>query len=605
MRLSRLFGRTLREDPADADTPSHRLLLRAGLIDQVAAGLYTMLPLGLRVQRKIEQIIREEITAAGGQEVLMPVLQPLELWQQSGRDVEWGDALFRLQDRRERPLVLGPTHEEVITPLAGTFARSYRDLPVTPFQIQTKMRDEVRPRAGLLRVREFVMMDAYSFDADEAGMDASFEAMRTAYQRIFDRCGLPVILVEADSGAIGGKESLEVVLPVETGEDTVVRCPNPACGYAANTEKAAFRRVPFDGVAADPLPLEEVSTPGIKTIETLADFLGISPAQTLKAVFYRAETAGQGVLVFAAIRGDVAVIEVKLKHLLKCEALRLAADQEVAAAGLVAGSASPVGISPKSEVPSPKSRSPDVGLGTSDLGLLQVVADLSVPEARNVVAGGNRPDVHLRNVNYGRDFVADVVADIGTARGGDPCARCGAPLSLARAIEVGHIFKLGLRYSEVMGARFLDRDGRQQPMWMGCYGIGVGRMVAAAVEIGHDDQGIVWPPALAPYHVHLLALNVDNPEVATAAGHLYDELQAKGVDVLYDDRPESPGVKFNDADLLGLPLRATVGPRGLRQGEIELRWRATGETQTIPLGGAAQRIAVEVEQVPSVTAAGA
>jgi prolyl-tRNA synthetase len=584
MRLSRLFGRTLREDPADAEphrgAASHRLLVRAGYIDQVAAGIYTMLPLGLRVQRKLEQIIREEMVAAGAQEVLMPVLQPIELWQQSQRDVAYGDELFRLRDRRERGFALGPTHEEVVTRLVAGFVRSHRDLPVTLFQIQTKLRDEPRPRAGLLRGREFTMKDAYSFDADEAGLDASYQSMYAAYGRIFARCGLAVVPVEADSGAIGGKESVEFVLLAETGEDTIVRCSNPACGYAANLEKAEFRRDRGQGPGTRDqgntreLPLEEVSTPGVKTIDALASFLGIEAAQTLKAVFYFCEKDGRGELVFVGIRGDIAVNEVKLANALKCASVRLAADQEVAAAGLVAGSASPVGL---------------VGLTT--------VVDLSVPDQPNLVAGGNRPDVHLRNVNYGRDFTATLVADIGTARAGDPCVRCGAPLALARGIELGHVFKLGLRYSEAFDARYLDREGRQQLIWMGCYGIGVGRTLAAAVEAGHDERGIVWPPALAPYHVHLVALNLDNADVAAAAGALYDGLQARRVEVLYDDRPESAGVKFNDADLLGLPLRVAFGPRGLRQAAVELKPRASGETVTVPIASAAATIEERVRRM--------
>jgi prolyl-tRNA synthetase len=568
MRLSRAFGRTLREAPADADTPSHRLLVRAGYVDQLAAGLYPMLPLGLRVQRKVEGIVRRELAGAGAQEVLMPVLQPLELWQQTGREVAYGPELFRLRDRRGRGFVLAPTHEEAVTRLAATFVRSHRDLPVTLFQIQTKMRDEPRPRAGLLRVREFVMMDAYTFDAGQAGMDESFERLQEAFGRIFAACGLPVLPVLADSGAIGGKESVELVLPSPSGEDPIVRCP--ACGYAANTERAELRPLPQDE-SPEPLPIEAVDTPGVKSIEALATFLGIDPAQTLKAVFYWAETGGRGELVFAGIRGDLEVNEVKLQRVLQADALRLASDQEVGAAGLVAGSASPVGLR---------------GIRT--------VADLSVPQARNLVAGGNRAGVHLRNVNCGRDFTADVVADIATARAGDPCVRCATPLLLERAIELGHIFKVGVRYSALLGARYLDREGHQQPLWMGCYGIGIGRTVAAAVEAGHDARGIVWPPPLAPYHVHLVALNLDDPAVRGAGDGLYGALQEQGVEVLYDDRLESAGVKLNDADLLGLPLRVTLGPRGLRQGEAELRRRATGETETVPLEGAAAQIARRV-----------
>jgi prolyl-tRNA synthetase len=580
MRLSRLFGRTLREPPADADTPSHRLLVRAGFVDQLAAGLYAMLPLGLRVQRKVEQIIRDEMLAAGAQEVLLPMLQPLDLWQQSGRDLSMADVLFRLQDRRRRWHVLGPTHEEVVTRLVAAFVRSHRDLPVTLFQVHTKHRDEARPRGGLLRVREFVMKDAYSFDRDEEGMDRSYAAMFAAYQRIFARCDLPALPVEADSGAIGGKESVEFMLPSPAGEDTIIRCSSATCRYAANRERAAFRRVPAAGAPEPPgespplQPLEEVRTPGVRTIDDLARFLGISPAQTLKAVFYMAEQAGPPPateLIFVGIRGDLEVNEVKLRNLLRCDALRLARDDEVAAAGLVAGSASPVGIQ---------------GLRT--------VVDLSVPPEPNLVAGANRPDVHLRNVNYGRDFTATLVADIATARAGHPCVRCGSSLVEERGIELGHVFKLGTRYTEAFGARYLDATGQPHPIWMGCYGIGVGRTIAAAVEHHHDAQGIVWPASIAPCDVHLVAVNVDHPDVAATADALYQSLLDTGVAVLYDDRLESAGVKFNDADLIGVPLRVTVGPRGVRQGQVEVRPRAGGEAEAVPLEGAAPAIARRV-----------
>jgi prolyl-tRNA synthetase len=580
MRLSRLFGRTLREAPAEADTASHRFLVRAGYVDQLGAGLYTLLPLGLAVARRVEAIVRRELVAAGAQEVLMPVLQPIELWQITGRDEAYGPELYRLRDRRDRGLVLAPTHEEAVTRLAGAFVRSHRDLPATLFQIQTKMRDEPRPRAGLLRVREFSMMDAYSFDADAAGMDASFEVMRGAFERVFAAAGLPVVPVLADSGAIGGKESVEFVLPAPAGEDTIVRCP--ACDYAANLEKAEFgREAPAVEEVEETPAIETVLTPGIKTIEALSSYLGIAPSQTLKAVFYwageRPEAGGAGSLVFVGIRGDLAVNETKLRRVLGREGLRLASDVEVGAAGLVAGSASPVGLSDREGGP-------------------RTVVDLSVPEAGGLVAGGNRPDVHLRHVRYGRDYRADVVADIATAREGDPCPRCGTPLTLQRGIELGHIFKLGVRYSEALGARYLDQAGRQQPMWMGCYGIGIGRTLAAAVEVeapraGHDERGIIWPPALAPYDVHLVALNYDHPDVAPAAEGLYAALGATGVGTLFDDRQESAGVKLNDADLIGLPLRVTLGPRGLRQGEVEVRRRATGETETVALADAPARVA--------------
>lgn len=562
MRLSRLFGRTQREVPADTDTISHQLMLRAGLIQQLAAGVYSLLPLALRVEQKIGQIIREEMNAAGGQELLMPVVQPIELWRESGRDAVMGDVLFRLRDRRERLLCLGPTHEEVITDLVRRTVRSYRDLPLRLYQIQTKFRDEPRSRAGLIRGREFSMKDLYSFDTDEAAMDRSYRAMYRAYQRIFARCGLSTIPVEADSGAIGGKESVEFIMLADSGEDQIVRCAG--CDYAANLERAEFVREVDD---EPPEPLEEVETPGIKTIEDLATFLDIPQSRTLKAVFYsctRAREDGTGVtepeLVFVAIRGDIPVNEIKLINALKCVDLWLATDEEVQQAGLVAGSASPVGLEG-----------------------VRVVVDSSVPEAGNLVAGANRPDMHLRNVYYGRDYTADMVVDIGSARPGDRCVHCDGTLTLARGIEVGHVFKLGLVYSERMGARYLGTDGLERPMYMGCYGIGHTRMIASAIEQSHDGKGIVWPAPIAPYDVHLVGLNLNRKLVAAAAEQLYADLQAAGLSVLFDDRAESPGVKFNDADLLGMPLRLTVSPRNLKQQAVEFKRRAEDGTWLVPL----------------------
>ncbi len=605
MRLSRLFGRTQREVPADTDTISHQLMLRAGLIQQLAAGVYSLLPLALRVEQKIGQIIREEMNAAGGQELLMPVVQPIELWRESGRDMVMGDVLFRLRDRRERLLCLGPTHEEVITDLVRRTVRSYRDLPLRLYQIQTKFRDEPRARAGLIRGREFSMKDLYSFDADEAAMDRSYRAMYRAYQRIFARCGLSTIPVEADSGAIGGKESVEFIMLADSGEDQIVRCAS--CGYAANLERAEFVRevvdeppggdpAPHDGGRGgagllSPEPLEEVETPGIKTIEDLATFLDIPAHRTLKAVFYsctHAREDGTGAtepeLVFVAIRGDIPVNEIKLTNALKCVDLWLATDEEVQQAGLVAGSASPVGLEG-----------------------VQVVVDISVPEAGNLVAGANRPDRHLRNVRYGRDYTADSVVDIGSARPGDRCVHCDGTLSLARGIEVGHVFKLGLVYSEQMGARYLGTDGVERPMYMGCYGIGHTRMIAAAIEQSHDSKGIVWPAPIAPYDVHLVGLNLNRKPVAAAAERLYADLQTAGLSVLYDDRAESPGVKFNDADLLGMPLRLTVSPRNLKQQAVEFKRRTEDETWLVPLDEtpAAARTELRAQRDAALAAAAA
>ncbi len=483
----------------------------------------------------------------------MPTLQPRELWQESGRDATMNGVLFRLADRRERELVLGPTHQEGITTLVRQPVRSYRDLPMTPYQIQTKFRDEARPRAGLIRGREFLMKDAYSFHADEASLDATYEAMKQAYGNIFERCGLPAVMVEADSGAIGGKASHEFMLLADSGEDEVLLCGD--CGYAANAEKAQFVKTP--GISEAARPLGEVHTPGKKTIPELAEFLGIAPSSTLKAVFYIAD----GELVFVTIRGDLEVNDVKLQNALKATELRLAVDHEVQRARLVAGSASAVGLDD-----------------------FKHVADESIAMGGNFVAGANKPDYHLLNVNYPRDFKADLITDIALARPGHQCARCNhGTLSARRGIEVGHIFKLGARYSETLGALFTDAGGQERPIIMGCYGIGVSRVLAAAVEQNHDEKGILWPQSIAPFQAHLLGLNMDNPEVGPKAWDLYRALQHAGIDVLFDDRTESAGVKFNDADLLGLPLRITVSPRTLAKDGVEVKARQEKEAVLVPL----------------------
>ncbi len=546
-----MFGATLRDDPAEAELASHRLMLKAGMIHQVSSGIYSYMPLALRSLRKIETIIREEMDNAGGQELRMSVLQPRELWQQAGRDEEYGPDMFRLGDRRDRPLVLAPTHEELLTTMVKANVNSYRDLPVTLYQIQTKFRDEPRPRGGLIRVREFDMKDAYSFDIDEEGLDLSYQAMAQAYQNIYRRCGLPAIMAEADSGAIGGKDSQEFIVLAEAGEDTIALCES--CGYAANTEKAEFARPPRE--RAPERPVEEVHTPGIATIADLAEFLDVPADHTLKAVFYVAD----GEVVFVTIRGDLDVNEVKLRNALGATDLHVATPAEVEEAGLVAGSASPVGLS---------------GVRT--------VADVSIDVGSNFVAGANREDYHLRNVNHPRDFQVDLLTDIGLAREGHGCAKCGTALVAKRGIEVGHIFKLGTRYSDALEASFPDEDGSQKPIIMGCYGIGVGRLLAAAVEHSHDERGMVLAPAIAPYDVSLVALNVRNEEVADAAEAMYRDLRAAGFEVLYDDREDSAGVKLNDADLLGLPVRVVVSPRNLKRGEVEVKSRSAPEAEMVP-----------------------
>jgi prolyl-tRNA synthetase len=560
MRLSQLFGKTQREIPADADTASHQLLLKAGLIHQTTAGVYTYLPLAWRALKKIENIIREEMDAAGGQELMMPVLQPVELWRETGRDEAFGKGLFTLQDRRERILALGPTHEEVITTLVSHNVQSYRDLPLLLYQIQTKFRDEPRPRAGLIRAREFIMKDLYSFNADEASLEESYQKMLKAYGNLYRRCGLPYIVVEADSGAIGGKDSHEFMVIAETGEDEIMHCPQ--CGYSANTEKAvsAVAGLPEE----TPLPVEEVATPGMASIEEVSDFLKVPRSRTLKAVFYVTD----GEFVFVVIRGDIEVNEVKLRNRLKCSELRLATEAEVKTAGIVAGSASPVGVKG-----------------------IKIIADNSVNTGTNFVAGANQPDTHLKNVSYPRDFQVDSLADIARARAGDRCPTCGNELISMRGIEVGHVFKLGTVFSEKLGAYYIDAEGNSHPIIMGCYGIGVGRLLQAAIEQNHDDKGIIWPLPIAPYQVYLCPLHRENSGVETIAEKLHTELEAKGLEVLFDDRRQSPGVQFNDADLLGIPLRVTISARTLEKKSLELKWRSEAETSLIPLEGAATAIA--------------
>ena len=560
MRMSRMFGKTLRNDPAEAELASHRLMLRAGMIYQVSAGVYSYMPLALRSLRKIEQIIREEMDAAGGQEVMMSALQPLEFWDESGRSDAMGSELFRLNDRRERPLVLAPTHEELLTYMVKANVHSYRDLPLIIYQIQTKFRDEPRPRGGLIRVREFDMKDAYSFDVDQDGLDVSYDAMAQAYRNIFSRCGLETIEVEADSGAIGGKDSSEFILVAEAGEDTVVLCPSG--DYAANAEKAVFAKPQQD--IEPPLPIEEAHTPGIKTIDELCEFLNEPACKTLKAVFYIAS----GELVFVVIRGDLEVNEVKLSNVLGgAPDLHLASPEEVREHGLTAGSASPIGLEG-----------------------IKVVADDSVDMGSNFLAGANRPDYHLRNTNHHRDFEADIVDDIALAQPGDSCEKCGIELVMRRGIEVGHIFKLGTRYSDVLEAQYPDEQGDPQLILMGCYGIGVGRLLGAAIEQNHDENGMVLPANIAPYDVSLVALNMQNESVAESAQALYEELRNAGLEVLFDDRNESAGVKFNDADLLGLPIRLVVSQRNIRDGVVEVKRRASSDAETVDVGNVAANV---------------
>ncbi|MDE2891047.1 MAG: proline--tRNA ligase [Chloroflexota bacterium] len=552
-RMSGLFGRTLREAPADADSANHQLLLRSGLIVQLAAGVYSFLPPAWTTLLKIEQIIREEMVAAGSQEMRMPAIQPRELWEESGRADSYGPVLFNLKDRRDRTMVLAPTHEESVTDLFRKVVQSYRDLPQSVFQMQTKFRDEPRPRGGLVRVREFIMKDAYTFDVDDDAFQLNYNAMRQAYYNIFERCGVPVVAVQADSGAIGGKQSEEFIFLTEIGEDNIILCS--CCGYAANQERAEFTPREAAGTVGE---LEDVETPGVTTIEGLANFLGIPAQSTAKAAFFLVD----GEPTFAVIRGDLEVNELKLINALDALEARPLLPEEVEEAGWVAGYASPIGVDPA-----------------------RVIADPSVVDAGGLVAGANRVGMHARNVTYGRDWTAATVADIGMAQPGDTCSECDDALEMRRGIELGHIFKLGARYAEPMEATFLDADGERRTPIMGCYGIGVERLMAAAVQANHDDLGIIWPRSIAPYDVHIVPLG-GSDDVGSAVASIEAELAQLGLNVLTDDRDERAGVKFNDADLMGAPLRITIGARGLRQGQIELKLRHAAESSSVPIDDA-------------------
>lgn len=550
MRSSQLFGKTLRQAPGDAETISHQLLTRAGFIQQIAAGIFSLQPLGNRSIMKIRNIIREEMDRAGGQEINMPVVQPRSLWEESGRAETFVPPLATFEDKRERQMIIAPTHEETATAMARAGVTSYRDLPFTIYQIQTKFRDETRPRGGLLRVREFEMKDAYSFDADEEGMDRSFQSMVAAYKRIFKRCGLEVIMVEADSGGIGGKDSNEFVLLTESGEDTILM--STESDYAANVEKASFIKKAFP--VGELGEVEEFATPGIKTIDELAKAEGVSKSKTAKAVFYSVD----GEIVVVTIRGDYEVNETKLRNQLGGSEPRLATPEEVKAAGLVSGSASAVGLE----------------------GMKSVVDD-SITMGSNYLAGANKDGFHLRNVNLDRDFKADILADIAEAKKGYLSPDGKGKLVAKRGIEIGHVFKLGNVYSSKMGAEYTDEDGDQNEILMGCYGIGVGRMLAAAVESNHDDFGMTLPQAIAPYEVYLAGLNLNDADIAGKAEQIYSELQDAGYDVLFDDRDAPPGVKFKDADLIGIPARVVISARSLENGGVEVKSRMSKDSEIV------------------------
>lgn len=561
MRMTQLFSQTRREAPADAQSEGYALLVRAGFVRQVAAGIFTTLPLAKRALQKIEAILREEMNAIGGQELSMPVVLPADLWKETGRWYSIGAEMGRLKDRNERDLALAMTHEEAVGDLVRQEIRSYKQLPALIYHIQTKFRDDPRPRAGLIRVREFTMKDSYSLDADWDGLDRQYRAHYQAYFNIFTRCGLPVIAVKSDTGMMGGKLAHEYMYLHPIGEDTLLLCD--ACGYAANRQIARFRKsaLPIE----DLLPVEPVHTPATKTIEDLANFLAIPAAKTAKAVFMMATINEQGKdverLVMAVVRGDMELNETKLANAVQAKDLRPATEEEISFSGAVPGFASPIGLK----------------------NVLVAIDDL-IPASANLVAGANRLDYHLRNVNYGRDYTATVVADLTAARQGDLCPDCGGPLRAERGVEVGNIFKLGTWYSEAMGCTFQDQSGEMKPIIMGSYGIGLGRLLGCVAEEHHDEHGLIWPVTIAPYHVHLVLLRGKaDQESEQVAEKLFSEFKTAGIDVLYDDRDESPGVKFNDADLIGLPLRVTVAPRSLQAGGCELKRRDQSDRRIVPV----------------------
>jgi prolyl-tRNA synthetase len=562
MRWSRYYLFTSREDPRDAEVASHRLMARAGMIRKVAAGIYSYLPLGWRSVRKMCDIVRREMERAGSVELSMPSIHPAELWQETGRWERYGHLLLRMKDRQGRDFCYGPTHEEVVTDIVRRDVTSYRQLPCNLFQIQTKFRDEIRPRFGLMRGREFIMKDAYSFHTAQESLEEAYEAMRAAYCRIIEACGLDYIMVEADSGTIGGASSHEFMVLAETGEDAVARCPS--CGYGANVEKARSGELPApegDTEAA----LEAVDTPGKTTVAEVAELLGVPPQRFVKTLLYETEKG----FVAALVRGDREVNEVKLENYLAADHLRLASEEKVRElTGAPVGFAGPIGLP----------------------GDVRLVADPSVRALHGFVCGANRADTHSVGGQWGRDVDVSEWTDLLLVVAGDPCPRCATALEIHRGIEVGHIFDLGTKYSEAMGCTFDDDQGQARPMIMGCYGLGVGRTVAAAVEQNHDADGIVWPVPLAPFEVALIALNVGDEEVRRAAESLYEELSAQGVEVFYDDRDERPGVKFKDADLLGFPVRLVVGSRGLAEGNVEISLRRDREKQAVALADGVARV---------------
>lgn len=552
MRMSQLYAPTLRETPAEAEVVSHQLMLRAGMLRKAAGGVYTYLPLAWRVLKKIENIVREEMDAKSGQELLMPIIQPAEMWMETGRWSVYGEEMFRVKDRHDRNFCLGPTHEEMITTLVRADVRSYRQLPLRLYQIQNKYRDEIRPRFGLMRGREFIMKDLYSFDRDEAGLDESYNMMYEAYTNVFSRCGLKFRAVEADAGAIGGSGTHEFMVIADSGEAAIVYCDS--CDYAANVEKAELK--PIAAPVETPGPLTLVDTPAMKSIEEITGFLGIAPAKTIKAIAYHTDKG----LVLALVRGDHEVNEIKLKNTLDCFEVALADGDKISGMGSFAGFIGPVGNTAAT-----------------------IVADTTVMNMQNAVCGANQLDKHYINVNPNRDFSPKLVADLRLIKESDPCPQCGAPVKTARGIEAGQVFKLHTKYSSALRATFLDENGKEKPMVMGCYGIGISRTMAAAIEQNNDEHGIIWPAAIAPYHAVVVPISAKDQAQAELAQKIYETLQAEQIETVLDDRNERPGVKFKDADLIGYPLKITVGPKALQENVIEVKVRRSGDVFYYPV----------------------
>ena len=570
MRMTQMVGRRIKEDPKDAKTYSHKFLVRGGYVRSVSAGIFSMLPLGMRIAAKIEEIIRQEMNRIDGQEVRMPIVLPAELWEESGRYQSVGQELLRFQDRNGKQMILGMTHEEAVVHLIRTEVTSYKQLPVMVYQMQLKYRDEARPRAGLIRVREFTMKDAYSFHTSQEDLEAYYERAHEAYERIYKRVGMKnVISIKANSGMMGGNVSHEFMCVADCGEDTLFLSPDMK-SYKANRE-VAVSALKFEK-SGEELPLEKVHTPGQKTIEEVASFLNVKPEQTGKAVFY---SDMEDNLIFVMIRGDFEVNESKLQNFLQVPEIKFATDEQILAAGAVPGYASPIGIDPKK---------------------VRVVVDKSVAGSSNLVVGANEVDYHYKNFNCDRDLPGVNAVDIATVREGDPCPVTGEPLMMKRGIEVGNIFQLGTKYSKPMNCTFLDKNGKSQPMIMGCYGLGVGRTLASVVEESHDEYGPVWPMSIAPFHLHLIALNPDKEGVKEKADELYDAFRKQGVEVLYDDRGEKAGFMFNDADLIGIPFRLIISPKSLARGKVEFKLRTSRDAELLDVNEAVSLLTVRVRE---------